>query len=350
MTLFKSAALAALLGMTATAALAQEVTLRFQHFVSPNSANPKYFIEPWAKKVEAESNGRIKVQIFPFMQLGGQAPSQYDLVRDGVIDGGWVIPGYQPGRFPEAEALELPFMVTKSAEEASRAAWDFTQKHLMDDFADVHVIAAHMHGRGLVHKKGLAPETVEDFRALKLRGPSRPATLLLDKLGATPIGMPVPQFPEALARGVVDGGVITWEMSPSLKLDELADSHTDVAGDRSLYNLYFIWAMNKTVYENLPDDLRAVIDANSGLFASEWAGRAHDLGDADGKAVIEASGNQIAVMSDDETARIQALGAEVVTDWIAEMNARGIDGQWLVDDARAAVQAARQAGPSPSGG
>ena len=87
---------------------------------------------------------------------------------------------------------------------------------------------------------------------------------MLEELGATPIGMPVPQFPEALSRGVVDGGVITWEMSPSLKLDELTDSHTDVAGDQSLYNLFFIWAMNKDSYNALPDDLKAVIDANSG--------------------------------------------------------------------------------------
>ena len=338
---FKSAALAALLGLTATQSFAQEVTLRFQHFVSPKSANPKYFIEPWAEKVERESNGRIKVEIYPFMQLGGKAPSQYDLIRDGAIDGGWVIPGYQPGRFPEAEAMEMPFMVTKSAEDASKAAWVFTQKHLMDDFRDVHVIAAHMHGPGIVHKKGQSIAAVEDFKGLKLRGPSRPATLLLKKLGATPIGMPVPTFPEALSKGVVDGGVITWEMSPSLKLNELTDSHTDVAGDKSLYNLYFIWAMNKAKYESLPDDLKAVIDANSGMFASAWAGRAHDTGDVDGKGLMQADGNEIATLSEAETARITTLGDKVIADWIADITRKGLDGAQLIEDARAAVAETR---------
>lgn len=341
MTPLKSAALATLIVLTATAAVSQEVTLRFQHFVSPNSANPKYFIEPWAEKVEAESNGRIKVEIYPFMQLGGQAPNQYDLIRDGAIDGGWVIPGYQPGRFPEAEAMELPFMVTKSGEEASKAAWIFTQKYLMDDFADVQLIAAHMHGPGLVHKKGAAISALTDFAGLKLRGPSRPATLLLDKLGAVPIGMAVPAFPEALSKGVVDGGVITWEMAPSLKLDELTDSHTDVAGEMSLYNLYFIWAMNQAKYDSLPDDLRAVIDANSGFFASAWAGRAHDTGDADGRAVMQAAGNEIAEISPEVTAQMKDLGQQVVAEWIAEITAKGLDGQQLVEDARAAVQLTR---------
>ena len=323
--------------MTATAGYAQEVTLRFQHFVSPNSANPKYFIEPWAKKVEEDSNGRIKIEIYPFMQLGGAAPEQYDLVRDGAIDGGWIIPGYTPGRFPEIEALELPFTTTKSGEQASIAAWRFTEKYLLDDVSDVHVLTTHMHGPGLVHKTGAPIEAVEDFAGLKLRGPSRPATLLLEKLGATPVGMPVPAFPEALSKGVVDGGVITWEMSPSLKLDELTDSHTDVAGDMALYNLFFIWAMNKDSYEAMPNDLKAIIDANSGEFAAAWAGRAHDIGDVDGRALMEDSGNEIAEISADVTAEMRALGDEVTAEWITDMNAKGFDGAQLVADAKAIV-------------
>lgn len=320
-------------------ALAQDVTLRFQYFVSPESANPKYFMEPWAEKIEAESGGRIDVQLYPFMQLGGSAANQYDLIRDGAVDGGWIIPGYQPGRFPEAEALELPFMTPKSAEAASLAAWRYTQAHLMDDFADIHVITTHMHGPGIIHKTGAPITALSDFEGLNLRGPSRPATLLLEKLGAEPIGMPVPAFPEALARGVLDGGVITWEMSPSLKLDELTDSHSDVAGEQAFYNLFFVWAMNSQVYEGLPDDLRAVIDANSGEMAARWAGRAHDTGDAEGREIMAAA-NEVAEIPQDVTAQIKALGAEVEAAWVEEMTGRGFDGAALAGDAHRLVEEA----------
>ncbi len=335
-----AAAFAATLALS-TPLAAQEVTLRFQHFVSPASANPTYFMQPWVDAIEAQSDGRIKVELYPFMQLGGSATSQYDLIRDGAIDGGWVIPSYEPGRFPEAEALELPFMTPKSGEEASDAAWHYTEAHLMDDFADIHLIAAHMHGPGIIHKKGAAPQTIEDMAGVKLRGPSRPATDLLTAMGALPVGMPVPSFTEALSRGVVDGGVITWEMAPSLKLDELTDSHTDVAGDDALYNLYFLWAMNKDVYDAMPADLQAVIDANSGLMASRWAGKAHDIGDAEGRIVMEDAGNEIAVLSPDETDRIKALGEDVRATWIADMDAKGFDGAALVQDATDAMTAAR---------
>lgn len=333
--------LLALMLLTAMPAAGQDVTLRFQHFVSPMSANPTHFMQPWADKIARDSNGRIKIELYPAMQLGGTAPEMFDMVRDGVVDGGWIAPSYQPGRFPQAEALELPFITTKSAEEASRAAWVYGQKHLLDDFRGVKVIAMHMHGRGLVHKQGDPVETAADFRGLKLRGPSRPATLLLEKLGAAPVGMPVMAFPEALSRGVLDGGVITWELAPSLRLDELAPTHTDVAGELSLYNLFLVWGMNQAAYDALPDDLKAVIDANSGFYTSAWSGRAHDIGDAEGRAKMEEAGNLITEMSPEATAEIRAIGDQVIADWVTEMTAKGLDAEALLSDARAAVQVTR---------
>ncbi len=325
------------LGIGAGAAFGQEVTLRFQHFISPKGSVPKFFMQPWAEKVEKESGGRIKIEIYPAMQLGGKPPALYDQIRDGVIDGGWAIPAYTPGRFPEAEAFELPFMTSMSAEASSKAAWEFTQKYLQERFSDVHLIAVHVHGPGVIHKKGPAIRKVEDFQGLKLRGPSRQANKLLEALGATPVGMPVPAFPEALSKGIVDGGVIPWEIVPPLKVHELADSHTEIGGDRALYNTYFIWAMNKDSYERLPDDLKAVIDANSGLEASGWAGRAMDEGDKLGKQVVSDRGNEIVVLDDETTAKIRRIGEDLTQAWIEEVTAKGLAGAAMVEDARALV-------------
>ena len=98
------------LGITAGASFAQEVTIRCQHFLPPKGSTPLYFMTPWAEKVEKDSGGRIKVELYPAMQLGGKPQALYDQIRDGVIDCGWALPAYTPGRFPEAEAFELPFM------------------------------------------------------------------------------------------------------------------------------------------------------------------------------------------------------------------------------------------------
>lgn len=326
-------------GIGAGAVMAQEVTLRFQHFISPKGSVPNFFMQPWADKIYEESGGRLKIEIFPSMQLGGKPQALYDQIRDGVIDGGWAIPAYTPGRFPEAEAFELPFMTSMSAEDSSRAAWEFTAKHMQERFADIHLLAVHVHGPGVIHTKGDAIESLADFEGLKLRGPSRQANALLEAVGAIPVGMPVPAFPEALSKGVVDGGVIPWEIVPALKVQELANSHTQIGGDRALYNTYFIWAMNKDSYAALPDDLRAIIDANSGIETSGWAGRAMDMGDKTGEQVTADNGNTIVTLSDDVVAELRVIGEALTEAWIVDMTEKGLDGAAMVADAQALVAA-----------
>ncbi|QBY00459.1 TRAP transporter substrate-binding protein [Rhodophyticola sp. CCM32] len=326
------------MGSAGAAKADAEVTLRCQHFLSPMGSVPRFFMEPWAAAIEEQSGGRIDVELYPAMQLGGAPPALYDQIRDGVIDCGWAIPAYTPGRFPEAEAMELPFMTSMSAEASSRAAWDYTQQYLADTrFSDVHLMAVHVHGPGVIHLNGDPIVEVEDFNGLQLRGPSRQANALLERLGATPVGMPVPAFPEALSRGVVDGGVIPWEVVPALRVEELANSHTQIGGDRALYNTYFIWAMNPDSYAALPDDLKAVIDANSGLETSAWAGRAMDEGDDLAFDAITARGNTIVTLSDEVVGELQVVGEEVTADWIAEMDGLGLPGAQMVEDARALV-------------
>lgn len=337
MTLKSALAGAVALTLTAGVSYAQEVTLRCQHFVSPKAAVPKHFIAPWAEKVMADSGGRIKVEVYPAMQLGGKPPALYDQIRDGVIDCGWALPAYTPGRFPETEAFELPFMAGMSAEATSKAFYEFYQKHATERLSDIHVVAVHVHGQGVIHKKGDPIMSTGDFNGLKLRGPSRQANTLLETLGATPVGMPVPAFPEALSKGVVDGGVIPWEITVPLKVHELADTHTEVGGDRTLYNTTFIWGMNKAKYDSLPDDLKAVIDANSGLEASGMAGKAMDIGDVAMKDIVIGAGKPINVLGEDVVAELRAIGDAQTKAWIEDMNSKGLDGQAMVDDARALV-------------
>ena len=323
--------------LSASAAFAQDFTLRFQFFTGPKAAVPAYFMYPWAEKIMEDSGGRLKIELYPGMQLGGKPPALYDQIRDGVIDGGWALPAYTPGRFPESEAFELPFVSSKSAEKTSQAAWEYSQKYLLDRMSDVHLIAVHVHGSGIVHTKGGPVLGPADFAGKKLRGPSRAANNLLEAMGATAVGMPVPAFPEALSKGVVEGGVIPWEITLPLKVHELTDGHSEVAGEKAMYNTFFIWAMNKDSYANLPDDLKAIIDANSGLETSAWAGRAMDTGDKKALAIISKGSNPIITMSQEATDAIKAIAEPQIAEWVKTMDAAGLPGQAMLDDARALI-------------
>ena len=322
--------------LASSAALAQEVTLRFHQFLPPQGTVPSKAILPWAKKVEEDSKGRIKVQMFSSMQLGGTPPQLFDQARDGVVDIVWTLQGYTPGRFPKTEVFELPFMAGLSAEQTSRALWDYAQKNAMDEYKDVHVLAFHTHGPGLFHTK--QPVTgLESLRGMKIRGGTRIVNSMLTKLGATPVGMPVPAVTEALSKGVLDGTTIPWEVAPALKVQELVKNHTTFAGDRALYVTTFVVAMNKAAYSKLPADLKKVIDDNSGAEMGAMFARSMDEGDVRGRDLAVKAGNNIVALDAAETQRWRTAAASVESDWVNDVKSKGIDGAKLAAEAREAI-------------
>ncbi len=329
-----AAALAAAAWMAAPAAAsAQEVTLRLHQFLPAQANVPTNLLYPWADRVEAQSGGRIRIERYPAMQLGGTPPQLIDQAQDGTVDIVWTLPGYTPGRFPTTEVFELPFMMS-NAEAASKAYWDMFEKHMKDgEFADVHILATWVHGPGVIHSNRPV-ETLQDLRGMKLRAPSRIINTLLGELGATPVGMPVPAVTEALSRGVIDGAVIPWEVAPSVKVEELVSHHTEFAGGEALYTATFVLAMNKARYESLPEELRKIIDDNSGREVSGLFGRTQEHYDGPARQLAVDRGNTIVELDADEVAAWKAASRPVIDGWIAEMNGRGLDGQALVDEAR----------------
>lgn len=324
----------------AGAGVAQEVTLRLHQFLPAQATIPANAIAPWAEKVEAESDGRIAIELYPAMQLGGAPDSLFSQAQDGVVDIVWTVLGYTPGRFPMSEVFELPFLIT-NGEDSSAAFYNYVMENSADEFASVHVIALHTHGPGLFHSK--EPITaLEDLQGMKVRGGSRIISNMLAQLGAEPIGMPVPETTEALSRGVIDGTTVPWEVTPSLRLSELVTNHTGFSGEQGLYSQTFGFVMNRGTYESLPDDLRAVIDANSGLETSMMFGRAMDDGDLVGLQIAEEAGNNIVTLDEAETARWKEAAQATIDQWFADMDAIGIDGQALYASAQEHMAQASQ--------
>lgn len=334
-------------GLITAAAAAQTVTtLKVHHFLPTGSTTHAKLIVPWCSKIEAESAGRLKCQIFPSMQLGGTAPQLYDQVRDGVADIVWTLPGYNAGRFPSMEVFELPFMIS-DARSASRAAWQYYEKHGRSEFRDVRPLAVHVHDAGYLHTRERPVRTLEDFRGMKLRAPTRQTNKLLAALGAAPVSMPVTGLADAMSKGVIDGALVPWEVVPAVKVQEVARFHTETDPNMpALYTAVFLFAMNPKTYASLPPDLRAVIDRNSGVDLSEQAGRLWDEQKAPARKLALDRGNTIVVVPAAELARWQQAAQPVITDWLADLKRRQIDGDALLADARALL--ARRTAPGAS--
>ncbi len=313
-----------------------QVTLKLQHFLPSVSNGHAKFLAPWAKKVEADSGGRIKIDMFPSMQLGGAPAQLYDQARDGVADIVWAVPGNSPGRFPLVETFELPFVASPHAVPNSKALQEFAESHLKDEFREVHPICFWAHDQGVLHASRQT-RTMEDLKGLKIRSATRLAGEALKAFGANTIVMPVPLVRQALAQKVIDGCTLPWEVVPALRILDLVKFHSEIAGSPTFYTAAFVLAMNKTAYESLPADLKTVIDDNSGQVAATMAGKMWDDQAVVVEELVRKRGNTIVTVAAEEAARWRKAADPVIANWLKQMQDRGNDGGKLLDMAKSLI-------------
>src|SRR5229473_6525987 len=118
--LFGAALLATLL--PGNPAAAEPITLKFSQFLGPKSFFQVDVVEPWAKELEAKSNGQVKVEIHDGTSPLGQVTEQASNVKDGKVDVALGLRGAEGDRFPGSSLIELPFVVP-GASQGSQALW-----------------------------------------------------------------------------------------------------------------------------------------------------------------------------------------------------------------------------------
>lgn len=323
---------ATLLGMGVAQAKDDSITLRFEHFLPANSNAQVNVIEPWCDDLNKESDGRIKCEIYPSMQLGGKPSQLNDLVRHGVVDIVWTALGYSAGSFPRSEVLELPFMLPSDGRVASKIIWDYANSYGKEDFAPYKVLAVYSDVGGTVHTTKKEVKTVDDMKGLRIRASTRLASRFLDSIGATPVSMPPSQIADSLSKGVLDGALAAWEVVPPTKLDETTFYHTQTGPDQAATTITTLAVlMNKQRYEGMPDDLKAILDKYSGeamteRFAQAW----HKATTSVEKKVSEEPKQHVLTWSDDAYQGMKKQSQSVIDEWLADKK-DGIDKQALYD-------------------
>jgi TRAP-type C4-dicarboxylate transport system substrate-binding protein len=323
-------------GLSAPAS-AQEVTLRLHTFLAPVANPPKTFLIPWIQKVEKASNGKLKVQPFWAMQLGGREVQLLDQVRDGVVDIAWTLPGFTPGRMPRVEPFELPF-VHKDPVSSALALQDYQAKHLGPDLADYHPLVLNTHAGFLLQTKDPILK-MSDLKGKKIRGASRASVWLLEAIGATGVGLPLNELPQALSTGVIDGSLLPFEIAPAVKMQDLVSHFSELSGPQPrLGTNVFTFLMNKQSYSKLSAELKKVIDDNSGRNIAKWAGENWAEIEKPGRDVVASkSKNKFHTIAPDEVAKMRAAAQPVFNRWFDEMKKINVDGPALLADARAMI-------------
>ncbi|MBP0483507.1 TRAP transporter substrate-binding protein [Sagittula salina] len=334
MKLLKTLASSAIaLGLVAGAAAAQEHTLKLHHFLSPKAPAHTQMLEPWAKRVEEATDGRVKIEIFPAMTLGGKPPQLPRQARDGVVDLVWIVNAYAAGAFPRTEVFELPGVHQGDNAAVNKAMLAMYDEFLAEDFQGVVPMFQHVHQGQAMHMAADEVRSPADLEGKKIRIPSRTGAWVLEALGASPVQTAVGEIPVALSKKVIDGALIPWEIIPALKIQEVTDYQIEGPGGKRLGTTSFSVLMNEDRWNSMPEDIQAAFREVSDADWHAEVGEIWKAADDFGIKIATDSGNTHIQLTDEEWAAFEERTAPVVNRWIEEMDGQGIDGQALYDRA-----------------
>ena len=314
------------LGVAATVslpALSEEITLKYAFF-APAGTFPGKQMTHWAEEVNKRTNGKVKVETFPGGSLLG-AREMWDGVTMGVTDIGLSAPSYDPGRFPLTSGMALP-LGFENATEASRVLWEVTNEFQPKEFENFKVLAMFTSEPGHIQSKEPV-RNLEDLANMRLRATGS-GVPVIEALGGSAVGMSMPDVPQAVQTGVIDGTMTSREVLRDFRLAENLKYVTEYPMVVST----FAAVMDKKKWDALPDDVKKVFD-ELGEEMHAWTGRYHDEENVNGALewAQKEQGLTILTLSDEETARWDAKMEPIVDEWIVATEAKGLPAKQYIE-------------------
>lgn len=299
-----------------SASIAQAAELKFANFTPPFHTINASVIEKLNEDLSAATNGELTVRGYHGGELGAGPVEQYVRVLQGAADIAWGLPGYTSSQFGKTMIAELPGAIPADMP-GYKALWSAYDGHLVEEFPGTKLLALWTSEPNVMIMRDKDIRTPEDLAGLKIRVAGATAAEVATTLGATPVQMPINQVYNALQTGLIDGVITGSSTLSDFKLDEVADSITLGA---PLGRLTFYAVLNEKVYDALPDNQKAAVDAASGEALSQNAEAAWL---ATAKEALEASradtGNTIIDLSEEEAKAFADAVSDVVKNYVASV-------------------------------
>jgi len=314
-------ALAAAAMFGVVSAQAQEtITLKLSHFVPPQHAFHKWVVG-WTEKIEKESGGRLKFEIYPNGQLVGPPNRQFDAARNGITDIAFCLHGVTPGRYPMTELANLPFTWPSSGVDLPEMAKRMTElapKYLAAEHQGLHILFMSMANPVVIYSK-TPIKTLDDFKGKKIRYASITNKFLLEALGAAPLLVPPQEAQDALAKGVVDGAGFPHEAGFAYDLVTVSPYSVDPP----LASATFALVMNPAKYNSLPPDLRAILDKEAGVAGAMSFGKAWQDFEKFARETEVKKGLQINTLSPEDVAKMKELAKPIIAKALEDQEKAG---------------------------
>ncbi len=161
------------------------------------------------KKLEAATNGRLSVQMFPSMQLGGEK-EMIEQAQVGALAMARISVGPMGPIVPELNVFNLPFMFRDAAHMEKVIDGPIGDEMLkkLSDHPTANLIGLCWMNAGSrnVYNSKRPIKTVDDLKGLKIRMMGNPVFVdSMNALGGNGIAMGFDQLINAMQTGVVDG-------------------------------------------------------------------------------------------------------------------------------------------------
>ena len=310
-------AIAFCLALSPALSFAQDpVALKLSHWL-PAQHPMSVYMQKWADDLTTQSDGRLKINVFPAGQLGN-VTKHYDMVRRGVADIGFILHGTTSDRFPLTSLIDLPFMFTSAVHGTKILNSPEIRRYLDPEHRGLKVLYLLTHQPGQIITADKPIRKPEDLKGLRIRFPSATTKAYLEKLGASVVGLPPSAIAENIQKKVIDGLMIDYGGAGIAY--RLGGSVGHVL-ELSSYATTFGLVMNPDTYNGLPADLKKLIDAS--VTDQEVAiGRNWDMLNEPGKKALMDGGAKIHVPTAQEMGPFvtagKALAEEILTSREAE--------------------------------
>ncbi|NKI62149.1 TRAP transporter substrate-binding protein [Labrenzia sp. PO1] len=296
-----------------TAATAADYNWTFQ--TSETAGEPGFINkQKWAENVEKMSGGRIEIEILP---IGAVVPhtDTLDAVGTGILQGHLTDPSYFAGKDPAfammgnlvgawSDPFELiGFMQSGGGHEL--------YAELVEPYGVHFIGAAATEPEAFVSSVPI--RSVEDLKGVKMRAPEGMVYEIFSKAGASPVALPGSEVFTALDKGVVQAADYTvFATNQSQGMNDVAH-YPLYPGFHSLPLIDI--SMTKSIWDELPDDLKAVLNASVDQFIFDHVYSVRKL---DAAAVEEAKANpeiEIVNWSGDERAKFRRIAQQEWENW-----------------------------------
>lgn len=224
-------------------------TIKFGHVISAGDTQNQAY-EYFAKIVDKRSKGRIKIEVYPDSQLGGER-EMVEAVQAGNLEMTAPSVGVLANFDKSLQVFDFPFMF-EDAKTAYKVLDSEIGKNLLKgvEKSGLKALGWGENGFRNLAMKGNTVKSPADIKGKKLRVMQVPMHIAFwESIGAAPTPMAFPEVFTALQQGVVDGVENPFELLYSAKFTEVADHLTEL---RWIYDPEVI-LISKTYFEKLPE-------------------------------------------------------------------------------------------------